>query len=203
MVRFYKNFLIVKRDEPNVAAAQYVAGIGLAFDDDARVWHFKSGDDEIIVVYPTEIMSGNAIDDECKVDVSTISPVGYFKLYSNGANVKVFDVHFPDSSTTEKYLLMLKNFLIATIKAAGATEHTYGDTKFTLYWDYKCYTKELDFVLQKTGLVTDLNKKTFVFDKRVVFPGGFGGWGASAGRPNPFAVANSVASSRKNNPFGK
>jgi hypothetical protein len=160
MVKFYKNFLIVNRKDADFEAFEYVKGLCLVFNDKS-VLNFKSKNEVLIIIYPDEIN---------KLDISIAkTPVGYIKMYFNKMHVNIPNLNFKSVLDMQKYMLIFRKFLIATIKARGITPLNYGDVKLVVFWD-KHLTREFIAVLKKIGFITNLEDMMFTFEYDIVFP---------------------------------
>jgi hypothetical protein len=193
MLKAYKNFLIINRDHVNIDIKNVMEAEKITFDND-DIWHIKSSNDKIILVYDLLLSSTDSINANFNNKINSF-PIGYIKIYCQGVNIKVYDLHFRSIEEGKKSLLMFKNYIRQSIKDTGMTSVQIDKKKFMLYWCSSIYTN-LEEILKCMSFVSNLNKKTYNLSGNNVL-------GVSPTiNKNPFNVLG-LSSSSGFTPFGK
>jgi len=168
------------------------------FNDDDRVWHAKSPGDKIMMVYLEAFRTDDVIKEyktQQEVDFRPQTCIGYIQMYCQGANVKVGDFKFKNDAVQPEYWKMFKGYLVQTIKNAGANVQ---QTRFMIYWDRRVCSRGVQNMMEKLGLLSDKDKKTYVFQQSDIeektvaplwgAPSQFSGWNSSLANPQPVVI---------------
>jgi hypothetical protein len=180
MVYTYKNFIIIDREDKVVDAIKMAKNMGVWFSDDDRVWHIKNVRDKVIIIYKELIGQDEIIKEynsSVSIDFKTGTFVGFIHIYCNGTNVKVSKFNFTNVDTT-MYWEMFKKYLVHTINTLlGQSLVKVPVPVFTLYWDSKVCTNEINTMGKIIGLMSDNHNRTYVFTEADYNSCKSSGWG--------------------------
>lgn len=184
MVKAYKNFILVDRQDTVASAIKMAQSMGAWFKDDNRVWHVKSPRDRIVLIYQHPVKSDENIHEykqSSDIDFKPNNCIGYILLYCNGKNVKVGDCKFKPDVQQTTYWKMLKGYLTTTIRNIGGLP---SQQKYTLYWDRKVLNKNFQNTLQLLGMLDNPGNMTYTFTdgdvKATVTQNNWGNYGVSS-----------------------
>ncbi len=188
----YKSLLIVERGETCIPAKHFAKDmLGIWFDDEEKIWHWKSPEDKIIIVYP----SNNFEDEEIRpsetsgFNFSRKDHIGHIKLYCNGNHIKVYNFKFSSSQQATEAFKTLKKYCISTIIKLGLSEADIDQRGFYIHWDLPGAT---DFLNSISFINTGTNLYKF-YGKEILGLTGVGGsWSQLSTQvvPSPNPTAN-------------
>jgi len=188
----YKSLLIVERGETCIPAKHFAKDmLGIWFDDEEKIWHWKSPEDKIIIVYP----SNNFEDEEIRpsetsgFNFSRKDHIGHIKLYCNGNHIKVYNFKFSSSQQATEAFKTLKKYCISTIRKLGLSEADIDQRGFYIHWDLPGAT---DFLNSISFINTGTNLYKF-YGKEIPGLTGVGGsWSQLSTQvvPSPNPTAN-------------
>jgi hypothetical protein len=159
----YKNLLIVTRGSNNIDTVNLTK-------DQYHIWFnqhplkYQSNQDKIVIFY--ELPQPNGSDGLVELGETTRftptgTPQGIIKLLCDGLSIKITECIFNSADDFEKYLLTFRDYLIATIKAAGITDLV--TNKVTLFWKKKTLNSVVRSISKECGLLTNESNKSHTF----------------------------------------
>lgn len=151
--------MLIDREDPIPEAVVMARNMGVAFDDDRRVWHAKSPLDKVILVYNQPLRVNDTIGEyttQASVDFQPETCVGYVQIYCQSSNVKIGKFQFQDNINQIDYWRMFKQYLIQTIRNTNTTP-------FTLYWERRLMNANTQRIAQEAGLLSNRNNMTYTF----------------------------------------
>uniref|UniRef100_A0A6C0EJR9 Uncharacterized protein n=1 Tax=viral metagenome TaxID=1070528 RepID=A0A6C0EJR9_9ZZZZ len=185
MVKTYKNFLLIDREDVIPTAVTMAKNMGTAFNDDKRVWHVRRPGDKVIMIYREPLQNDARIQEYTtpeSVNFRLVNCIGYIQLYCNGTNVKVGKYQFTNGVDQLTYWKMLKDYLSETIRISDTSPSR---TTFTLFWERKLMNANLQRVAEQAGLLSDRNSMTYVFQESDV-NSFWNAWGGGNRNANPW-----------------
>ena len=179
MVYVYRNFLIVDREEKMEKATELVRYLGAQFNDAERIWHAKSPQDKVVLVYQNPLIDDRRIHtfhrhEDIRFQLNEY--LGYMHVYCQGQNIKIdkfkISMKLVDQ---EPYWRAYKDYLCETIRQAGVQPMQLATTQYVLHWG-RLTNPVIEF-MHRVGLLANKSNKTYVFKPSDLQPTGFSSFG--------------------------